>query len=379
MKKIGILVINNHSRSGGISQYTESLIDALSEDKSNHYVIFCNDNRFVSSKFEIRKIKKFNENILSPLRKIQYIFGIQQPFTIPKKEQKLYADIDLFISPVPNLYPHYFLKKSFIFTLHDMQEMYYPEFFNIRERIIRRLKNKLLVRHAEKILCESNYVKGDIQRFLNTDESKISVIASPPPKCFLNFVFNEENFEKVKKKYNLPEFFIFYPANYWRHKNHNLLIDAFSNVIKKYPNIHLVLSGSLNNNLKEYERKINSHNLENKVHHIGFIDYIDLPYLYKLSQFLVMPSLFESISIPIFEAFSLKVAVCSSNVFGVKDQVGKAGLTFDPLNIDDIDNKISLYLEDKKLINKMGISGFKKFMGLSHEKYKRELLKIINS
>ena len=39
-----------------------------------------------------------------------------------------------------------------------------------------------------------------------------------------------------------------------------------------------------------------------------------------------MPSLFESISLPIYEAFSLKIPVCCSNVVALPEQVGEAGL-----------------------------------------------------
>jgi len=45
--KIGILAFVDKS-SGGVYQYTQSIIDALKDDKHKNYIIFCNtnENRF---------------------------------------------------------------------------------------------------------------------------------------------------------------------------------------------------------------------------------------------------------------------------------------------------------------------------------------------
>ena len=59
-----------------------------------------------------------------------------------------------------------------------------------------------------------------------------------------------------------------------------------------------------------------------------------MPYLYKLSTTSVMPTLFESISLPIWEAFYFGVPVVSSNVCALPEQVVNAGLLFDPYNIE---------------------------------------------
>ena len=45
-----------------------------------------------------------------------------------------------------------------------------------------------------------------------------------------------------------------------------------------------------------------------------------------MSIMLVMPTLFESVSIPIYESFFLKVPVCASNVVALTEQVGGAGI-----------------------------------------------------
>ena len=43
---------------------------------------------------------------------------------------------------------------------------------------------------------------------------------------------------------------------------------------------------------------------------------------------LFMPTLFESVSTPIYELFFLKAPVCASNVVALTKQVGGAGILF---------------------------------------------------
>ena len=380
MKKIGTLAFTN-KEGGGVFQYTQSIIDALKDDKINKYIIFCNteDDRFDNCGLEVRKIDKLKISFFKKIiRALQMIFYIKKPYFFTDRELAVFKDIDLFLSPAISAYPHFYLNKPFIFTLHDMQERYYPEFFTIKGRILRWLNNRTLAKTADKILCESNYVKNDIVKFTKVNLDKIHVIQSPPPKEFLNYKFSQENFQKVKEKYNLPDKYIFYPAQCWYHKNHIRLLEAFKIVNEKYKDIYLVMTGSQKNNYNNLMEKIKELNLKKKALHLGYVDYKDLPYLYKMSLMLVMPSLFESVSIPIYEAFALKVPVCSSNVVALPEQIGGAGLLFEPDDINDMAEKILLYIENGKLRHKKAEKGYEIIKNFDHNSYRKKLLKVLN-
>ena len=379
MKKIGILAFASEN-DGGIFQYAQSMIDALKEDKTRKYIIFCNidDDRFGDYGLEVRKVAKRTSTFFAKIvRTFQFLLFIQKPLFFTKEELGKFSDIDMFLSPAISAYPHFYMNKPFVFTLHDMQERYYPEFFSKYEILMRWLNNRTLARSADKVICESNFVKNDIVKFTGIDGDKISVIQSPPPENFLNYKFESEQFEKVKAKYDLPEKFIFYPAQCWFHKNHIKLVEAFEMVSKKY-DVYLILIGSQQNNYNNLKARIDELNLNDKVKHLGYIDYEDLPYFYKMSQFLVMPTLFESVSIPIYEAFALEVAVCSSNVVALPEQVGGAGVIFNPHNINDMAEKMMVYLSDEDLRKEKARLGFERVSGFNHDAYREKLLKIIN-
>ncbi|BCS96477.1 glycosyl transferase [Desulfoluna limicola] len=380
MKQIGVLALGD-KYGGGIYQYTQSFVDALKYDNTNNYIIFCNahDTRFDHYGFEVRKINKLNSNFFKKIVRIfQFILFIRKPWFFSKKELENFEDIDIFISPVISAYPHFYMDKPFVFTLHDMQERYYPDFFSVIELSTRWLNNRTLSMCAARILCESNYVKSDIVKFTGVNENKISIIQSPPPEYFLNYKFINAQFEIVSQKYNLPNKYLFYPAQCWFHKNHIKLVEAFKKLTLKYDDIYLILSGSQQNNYDNLIRKIDELKLSEKVKHIGYVDYDDLPYIYKMSKMLVMPTLFESISIPIYEAFALKIPVCSSNVVALPEQVGNAGILFNPNSTNDIASKIELLLIDEAFAKDKAEIGFQKVTNYSHEHYKKKLLSVLN-
>jgi glycosyltransferase involved in cell wall biosynthesis len=367
---------------GGIFQYIQSMVDALAADKSSTYIIFAdeNDRRFDGYGLEVRKLTPSNRSGLNQVIIFSQLFlGMRQPFFLRDDELRAYADIDLFMSPATSVYPHLFLKKPFIFTLHDMQEKYYPHAFTRTERFKRALRNQALTKAAKAVICESNYVKEDIMNFLGGNANKIAVIQSPPPDFLLRYEAKPENFAAVKRKYGLPERYIFYPAQCWFHKNHIKLVEAFNIIAKETDeDVSLILSGSQKDNYPKLVAKIQELGLEGRIKHLGYIDYEDIPYLYKMARMLVMPTLFESVSIPIYEAFALGVPVCCSNVVALPEQVGDAALIFNPNDPADMADKMVQLLRDKPLATELAARGRQRVRSFDHKEYATKILSVID-
>jgi glycosyltransferase involved in cell wall biosynthesis len=371
--KIGIFTLSSPD-SGGVFQYTLSILEAMKEISkfSNNYEMiqigYENFPKILKKYFIIEKQKT---PIGLKVRRLIHTFtGI--------KIGKLAPDIDVnfIISPTITLLP-YHMKKPYIVTIHDFQHKYYSEFFTIKERLSR----EIAYRTGEKanlVICESNYVKQDIMKFLKINESKIKVLPSPPPSYLHNLEIRTENLSRLKNKYNLPENYIFYPAQFWYHKNHINLIRALRYIKDKYNlEIPLILVGSKKNNFENVMNEIQNLGLSQQVRYLGYVPDEDMPYLYKLATALVMPTLFESVSMPIWEAFYLGCPVISSYACALPEQVGDSGLLFDPYNIEDIAEKIyNIWTNEnlrKELINK----GFERVKDLTIENYAKEWEKIL--
>jgi glycosyltransferase involved in cell wall biosynthesis len=82
-------------------------------------------------------------------------------------------------------------------------------------------------------------------------------------------------------------------------------------------------------------------NLGPQVKFLGFIPEEELRAVYRLAQFLVMPSLFEAISLPIFDAWAEGVPVVCSNATALPEQVQDAAVLFDPHSAEAMANAMA--------------------------------------
>ncbi len=104
---------------------------------------------------------------------------------------------------------------------------------------------------------------------------------------------------------------------------------------------------------------IEKYGLSERVCHLGYVEQDDLQAIYRMATALVMPSLFESISIPIYEAFQVGTPVAASNILGIPEQVGDAGLLFDPESVASIREAILKIVRDPASARELGRRGRK--------------------
>jgi glycosyltransferase involved in cell wall biosynthesis len=378
MKKIGILAFAGNT-AGGVYHYTQSLIDALALDESHRYVLFTlPGGSYTPAGMEVRHIAPQNP-ARRVLTKLCAYLGVRVPLLVLEGDRRLFTDIDFFVAPSFYLYPHTLLGKPYLITIHDLQERYYPQFFSLAERVERFLVYAATARHAAHIVCESRFVKNDIVNFLRIDPARISVIQSPPPRDLLGTALSAGELSAVRSKYNLPDRYLFYPAQFWLHKNHLRLVEAFRVIADRFPDVKLVLTGMKANDYHRVVAKIAELGLDDRVLHLGYIDYRDMAGIYKLSAMLVMPTLFESVSMPVYEAFALKVPVCASNVVALPEQIGDAGLLFDPTDPADMAEKIGMILSNEELALSLVSKGYERIRDFDHGAYAKKLADTLHS
>jgi glycosyltransferase involved in cell wall biosynthesis len=289
-----------------------------------------------------------------------------------------FAAVDKIIAPI---YSTTLLttRRPFTFTLHDLQEKYYPQHFSLQTRFWRHTANRLLTARASCILCESQFVKRDIVRFFNTPQSRIAVVPAPPISQLGGDQVSSWPPTDIRTKFDLPEMYIFYPAQFWPHKNHRRLVEAFAQITKTHPQCALILTGKPRDQFDKVFRRIKELGLTQQVRHVGYVEDTDLAALYRAATVVAIPTLFESISLPVYEAFSLGAAVCASNVVALPEQIGDAGLLFDPLSVDDIAAKISTLLASPELRQQLINRGRQRMASVSRADYAQQLSEILDS
>ncbi|MFA5864138.1 MAG: glycosyltransferase family 1 protein [Phycisphaerae bacterium] len=371
---IGLLALVTKNN-GGIFQYAISMAQALSlhGEKSNYRVFRTPE--FPSGLMDQEKeVPDFTVNVaVKALRYVYLHTGIRLGNLAGFLPSESYKDIDLFVSPMTTCLPAY-LDRPYVVTIHDLQHKYYPQFFSLRERLKRDYLYKNTAQKARAILCESQFVKRDICAYLNVPEEKVAVIPSPPPVSIIHSDVTEDQMKQTKLRYQLPTRYLFYPAQFWPHKNHIRLIQALY-LIKQNTgtDIPLILIGSKQNYFSQVETEIQKAGLGKQIRYLGYVPDSDIPCLYTLSTGLVMPTLFESVSMPIWEAMHLGVPIVSSTACSLPEQLGEEGLYFDPLNVDDMAEKISLFWTSEALRTELALISKERIATMTLENYARKL------
>lgn len=369
MKKVGILALAT-PRHGGTFQYTLSMINALKQLDNVQCEIFTANGNHEYDALQL------------PVNRLPSPFGILFDFikscAAPGKYGALFHQVDIVIAPI---YSTYLLAayQPFIFTLHDLQEKYYPQNFSLMQRLWRHITNRLLIKKAAAIICESNYVKRDIVEFFAAREDKIFVVPAPPAISQQESEYSLAQLAEIRKKYSLPMEYLFYPAQFWPHKNHHRLVQAFSQLQRKFPDCCLVLTGKKREEYSKVFRLIRELGIESKVVHIEHVEQADLAAIYQLASVVVIPTLFESISIPAYEAFTFGTPVCISNVVALPEQVGDAGLLFTPTSVEDMAGCVEKVLRSQALREQLVSKGRARIAGLTQMNYANRLKEVFDS
>jgi glycosyltransferase involved in cell wall biosynthesis len=258
-----------------------------------------------------------------------------------------------------------------VYNPHDLQHLHYPQYWTPsviaqRERVYR-----AGCHFSRTVVVGSKWIKDDIIRQYRVDPDKVQIIPEGPPTQACPEP-SEQDLSTVKEKYQLEQPFVIYPAVTWQHKNHIRLLEALAYLRDtRGLTVRLVCTGSLYAFWPRIEQRIDELNLRPQVKFLGFVPETELRSLYRLSQFLVMPTLFEASSLPIFEAWYEGVPVASSNVTALPDQVLDAALMFDPCDTKSIANAIEEMATNDALRQELIASGYRRLRDFDCERTAR--------
>lgn len=368
MTRLGV-VMRATPASGGTYQYSLSMLEALGHVSGYDVTLYADPSNPDLARFAF-PVRAFTEGRVDQFRGLAADalgIGSADPF----------SDEDVLIAPTFSL-ALLRTTKPFVYTLHDLQEFYYPANFSWTQRAFRRRVYSRLSESAAGIVCESEYVKSDIERLLGVAGDKVSVITAPPlgqPVA----AFTDAQLAKVRDRLGLQGRFFFYPAQFWPHKNHLRLIEAFRRVAAAEPDLKLVLTGKPRDEYDNVMQAVRRAGLERSVLHLGYIEQADLQAIYHLATALVMPSLFESVSIPVYEAFQAGTPVLASDLLAIPEQVGTAGLLFDPLSSESIAARMLEIAGDPELARSLGARGREKMAAMTPQRYCSELEALLGS
>ncbi len=220
-------------------------------------------------------------------------------------------------------------------------------------------------RSSRYILAITDYTKDDYSRTFGVKPSKVvtttlaaDIVPRSPKKVYVGF-----------------DSYIMYLGRQGDHKNIKRLILAHQLLLKKYPNLGLVLVGSKNELVRMNERWVNENNYKNVVF-TGFLSDEESAWLYSNAEAYVFPSLMEGFGLPGLEAMIGGAPVVSSNSTCLPEVYGDAALYFDPTDVDEIASSVEKIMEDPKLKKSLIEKGHKRVKLFSWKKMAQETLDV---
>ncbi|OPX96511.1 MAG: Mannosylfructose-phosphate synthase [Syntrophorhabdus sp. PtaB.Bin027] len=402
--KIGIF-FSSSPDSGGAFQYQTTFLDILKRDENNEFFIITSNfrdiemykNDFPIIDFSIfyyffKKLKRVlpidenkkimvNSNILdissSGKNNLNIMERISHTFFSIITRYLKSKDIALIIYLGPTIIAHK-IDIPYVFTVYDLQHRIYSEFPEVSKNGVYESREYLYWSSLPKslaIITESSIGKEDIINFYGIDDKKIFSLPLLPPS-YLQKNLPENILEKVKVTYSLPDHFLFYPANFWPHKNHVLIIEALNILKKQDICVNIVFTGSLleeygiYNKIKELSEK---YEISQQVYYLGRIGNQEMSALYMLASALVMPTFFGPSNIPYLEAFYFNCPVITSDLRGIREQVQDGALLIDPTSPEELSESIKKIMSDEALRGKLIANGHAILEKWTYEDFSRGL------
>lgn len=361
MKNILINIPDLSKEHGGVYQYSIALLKILAKGNLDYtFFILCND-----PEEDITEIIKGNSNfhltnsqppsynscemvLLNGLNLISRKLRFKKRFLKKDLYDIIISKYNIQIIHTPTQYIIKKPKVKSITTLHDVQELHFPQFFTSAQRAYRAVNFKNAIDRADAVIVSYDHVKNDIIKFFSKAGDQVHTVLLDMQDLWFSKIKTRKN--SLLEEYDLPLNFLLYPASSWEHKNHLNLIKAIKHL--NNPEINLICTGHQTDHFTDKILPfIKEQGIVSKIKFLGIVTDEELYELYHTCRAVVVPTLYEAGSFPLMESILMGIPVICSNVTSLPETIGDDQFVFDPRNVNDMANKINKIWADESYRN----------------------------
>jgi glycosyltransferase involved in cell wall biosynthesis len=370
-RRIGLLLAA-HPHGGGTFQYNLAMLDAVAALPRGDFepVIVCTNSHwlehvrqsghpatYVAPNFWGHALSKLRGASVLPVAWWRRLLS-PHVHSIPRMLVRSKCDLWIFPSQEPWAY---LTPVPALAAIHDLMHRYEGHFPEVAGKGIstwdeyrwREKHYTSICRWATGILVDSAVGKSHVQESYRVPPDRVHVLPFVAPP----YMFDSPTEADLDRRYKLPQRFIFYPAQFWEHKNHNRLVKAVASLREEIPDLQLVFVGSPKNGYSATQRLVHDLGLSDRVRFIGYVPNEDMPEMYRRARALVMPTFFGPTNIPPLEAMAVGCPVAGSRIYAMPEQLGDAALYFDPWSVEEIARTIQRLWEDDALCEELSRRG----------------------
>ena len=343
-KQIGLIFSNNENWIGG-TYYITNLIHALNTlSEKPHIQVYTSTN-------DIKAIEIINYPYISYHKIIDGYYDYPKWQSIINKVAKRLFKREIFDERptkmdicFPNPPKYCFakiLEKYKVNWIPDFQEDYLPHFFSEKEVQDRKKYQLALSQQENPIIFSSFDALNDFKRLYPQHKNKTFVLqfAVTHPE------YNTLKINELLEKYKLPEKYFFAPNQFWKHKNHIIVLEAIKILKEKGKDILVAFSGKEEDYrnpqyFKDLQKYVLENNLTDSVRFLGFIDRKEQLQLMKNAICIIQPSLFEGWSTVVEDAKAMNTHLICSDLKVHREQTNINITFFDAYKVEELAEKI---------------------------------------
>ena len=295
--------------------------------------------------------------------------------------------IDLMIYPISSSLS-FETRLPYILTIHDLQHRLQPEFSEVSANGVWEAREYIFrngIRNATMLLSESETGKEDILNFygeygVTPDRVKVLPLL---PSITLQREISTADRQRVRQKYNLPDRYFFYPAQFWQHKNHVRIVKAMALLKEQHGiKLHILFSGYHSGEIREAVFKEVTDTaaklqVQGQISYFGYVPDEDIAALYAEARALIMPTFFGATNIPPLEAWALGCPVLTSDIRGIRQQAGEASILVDPKSVEALAEGMRRLWTDDDLCKTLIAKGAERLNKFTFDDFRKTLSDVI--
>jgi glycosyltransferase involved in cell wall biosynthesis len=234
-------------------------------------------------------------------------------------------------------------------TIYDLQYKTYPEFFAPEDVAHRERTFIEAARRSTALAAISDYSRDTAIAAGKLHPAHIRTIHLHAPQHTLRSGSQDESI--LDRLHLIAGKYLIYPANFWKHKNHEMLLTAFGMARHRglAEDIRLVCTGAPGARQQWLMQAARSLDLQDHVLFPGYLASAELLALMTSASGVIFPSLYEGFGLPIVEAMAIGVPIACSNVTSLPEVAGNAAILFNPRVPEQIAQAIISLVHDKEL------------------------------
>ena len=213
----------------------------------------------------------------------------------------------------------------------DFQHRQLPQLFSRATYWKREIRCRMQVASGRHMLLSSEDARRDCETFFPASRGNTSVVrfAVLPNREALAL-----DPQQVAQGYGLPDRFYYLPNQFWKHKNHTLVIEALTLLAVRGLDVTVAVSGKQEDpynpdHYRQIETLIENTGISANFRILGMIPYEHLIALMRACRALINPSLCEGWSTTVEEAKSLGVPMLLSDLSVHREQAPPGTAFFD--------------------------------------------------